>query len=168
MEELIASGLVEGVFDLTPGEITRNWSTDRSAPGRSACAQPGSGASRKWSPLEGSILSSLVLQTPCQSPTAGAKLCAIRQPSPWYALCGGDGCSRRDYRRAALRVKGPAAVILPATSLRLVLDGGPTAPDPQADRAFIRALKKHISPKVEVIEIDAHLNDPELARKQSS
>ena len=36
--------------------------------------------------------------------------------------------------------------------------------EPESDRLFLEALKKHLDPDIEVIEVDTHINTPEFAR----
>ncbi|MDZ7700260.1 MAG: Tm-1-like ATP-binding domain-containing protein [Deltaproteobacteria bacterium] len=35
--------------------------------------------------------------------------------------------------------------------------------DPASDQAFVDALKKHLDPEIEIIEVDTHINTPEFA-----
>jgi uncharacterized protein (UPF0261 family) len=37
--------------------------------------------------------------------------------------------------------------------------------DPKGDYAFLEALKANLKPSIELIEVDAHINDPEFAEK---
>lgn len=59
------------------------------------------------------------------------------------------------------RAKGPTAVVIPLVGW-IEGDRHPKSPfhDPEGGRAFSQALKSKLKPEVEVIEIDAHINDP--------
>jgi uncharacterized protein (UPF0261 family) len=69
-------------------------------------------------------------------------------------------------RRLARRLNagaGSRTVVLPLRGLSAV--SGPGAPlhDPEADEALFAAVRAELSPDVELVEIDAHINDPEVA-----
>ncbi len=36
--------------------------------------------------------------------------------------------------------------------------------DPAADKAFIDELRRHLDPKIEILEVNADINSPEFAR----
>jgi len=58
------------------------------------------------------------------------------------------------------RAIGPVKVLLPLRGWSEAdQEGGPLY-DPQADRAFGEEMKKCLKPQIEVVEVDAHLNDP--------
>ncbi len=58
------------------------------------------------------------------------------------------------------RATGPVAVVLPLRSFSRLDEPGGLFYDPEGRKALVESLKQHISPKVEVVEIDAHINDP--------
>lgn len=45
----------------------------------------------------------------------------------------------------------------------LSVEGG-ALHDPDVDKVFTEELKKHLNPDIEVVEVDAHINDPEFAK----
>ncbi len=58
------------------------------------------------------------------------------------------------------RATGPVAVVLPLQGVsELDQPGGPWY-DPDGREALANSFKQHIEPKVEVVEIDANINDP--------
>lgn len=61
------------------------------------------------------------------------------------------------------RAKGPTKVAIPLQGLSAA--GHKTGPlhDPERDRVLFGSLKSHLRPEIEVIEVDAHINDPEFA-----
>ena len=63
------------------------------------------------------------------------------------------------------RAKGPVAVLLPLKGVSAIdAEGGPFhAPD--ADAAYIRALKDTLDPRIPLVELDAHINDDAFAQK---
>jgi uncharacterized protein (UPF0261 family) len=73
------------------------------------------------------------------------------------ALAVADRLNR--YRNKA-RVKA----VVPLRGLSsLSVAGGPLH-DPVADAAFVSALKSHLDPDIEIVEVDADINDPVFAR----
>jgi uncharacterized protein (UPF0261 family) len=63
------------------------------------------------------------------------------------------------------RALGPTVLLIPTRGFSSRDEPGAPFYDPQAGRALIRALKKNIEPKIEVIELDMHLNDPAFAQE---
>jgi uncharacterized protein (UPF0261 family) len=62
------------------------------------------------------------------------------------------------------RSKGPVAVYIPLRGFSAVDAEGQPFFDPEADRAFVEALKNSLPPRIPVIERDMHINDPSFAR----
>jgi len=61
--------------------------------------------------------------------------------------------------------KGPVVAILPLQAFGWFAMQGQPLHDPESDQAFIRAFKNAVSPRVEIIEMDTHINDPLLGEK---
>ncbi|MGB9629257.1 MAG: UPF0261 family protein, partial [Thermodesulfobacteriota bacterium] len=57
------------------------------------------------------------------------------------------------------RAKGPTAMIIPMKGF----GGGGWTIDPKLIPVFINTLRENLKPEVEVIEFDAHINDPSFA-----
>jgi uncharacterized protein (UPF0261 family) len=58
------------------------------------------------------------------------------------------------------RATGPVAVVLPLRGVSQFDEPGGMFYDPEGREALVQSLKQHIAPKVEVVEIDANINDP--------
>ena len=58
---------------------------------------------------------------------------------------------------------GPAAVLVPLRGLSAIDVEGGVFYDPDADTALFEALRTNLAPRVELIEVDAHINDPAFA-----
>lgn len=58
---------------------------------------------------------------------------------------------------------GPVTVLLPTRAISIISAEGQPFHDPAADEALFAAIKSHLSPQVELIEIYAEINDPEFA-----
>ena len=73
------------------------------------------------------------------------------------------------------RAKGPTALVIPLRGfsnldrdggpMGITLDGMPVRPwyYPEANRAFVQAAKSNLT-RGELVEVDAHINDPEFAQ----
>jgi uncharacterized protein (UPF0261 family) len=63
--------------------------------------------------------------------------------------------------------QGPAAVFLPRKGVSAIdIEGGPFY-DSEADARCFEALKKNLSPGVELVEEESHINDPEFAERMA-
>ena len=65
--------------------------------------------------------------------------------------------------RKLARAKGPTAVYIPLGGFSAIDAPGQPFFDPDADRAFVEALKRNLPPHIPVIEKEAHINDPSFA-----
>ena len=61
--------------------------------------------------------------------------------------------------------QGPSAVAIPLQGFSDRNRAGDVFYDPEGDGAFISALKKRLSPRIRVVEVDAHINDEVFASK---
>ncbi|MFQ5711669.1 MAG: Tm-1-like ATP-binding domain-containing protein [Candidatus Geothermarchaeales archaeon] len=58
---------------------------------------------------------------------------------------------------------GPVVVVVPLRGMSMYNVKGGALYDPEADEAFLTSLKNNIDPRIEVVEVDAHINDPIFA-----
>lgn len=61
------------------------------------------------------------------------------------------------------RAQGPTALLVPLRGVSMIDAEGAVFYDPVADAALFEALRAHLEPQVELIEVDAHINDPAFA-----
>jgi uncharacterized protein (UPF0261 family) len=59
----------------------------------------------------------------------------------------------------ANRAAGPVAVVIPLRGFSEASRRGAPLHDPQADQAFVRALKKNLDDRIRVIEVDCNINE---------
>jgi len=69
----------------------------------------------------------------------------------------------KNIAERANKATGPVAVIIPLRGFSEASKKGAPLYDPEADRAFINALKENLEEKVKFIEVDCHINDDEFA-----
>jgi uncharacterized protein (UPF0261 family) len=62
------------------------------------------------------------------------------------------------------RATGPAAVVLPLLGVSRHDAPGGESYDPEGREALTESLKQHIAPKVEVVEVEANINDPAFSQ----
>lgn len=65
----------------------------------------------------------------------------------------------------ANRAVGPVAIVIPLRGFSSVDAEGQHFYDPQADAAFARVIKNSVKKKVDIIEVNAHINDVRFAQK---
>jgi len=60
------------------------------------------------------------------------------------------------------RAKGPLTLFIPLRGTSQYAGTGAVFFDPEADEALINSIEAHLDPGVEVVKIDAHINDPDF------
>jgi uncharacterized protein (UPF0261 family) len=58
------------------------------------------------------------------------------------------------------RARGPVALVVPLRGVSMIDTPGAPFFDPDADAALFGALRARLEPRIEVVEVDAHINDP--------
>jgi uncharacterized protein (UPF0261 family) len=58
---------------------------------------------------------------------------------------------------------GPVTVVVPLKGMSMYNKPGDPIYYPEADAAFLKSLKAHLDPKIKLVEVDAHINDPVFA-----
>lgn len=61
------------------------------------------------------------------------------------------------------QARGPTALLLPLRGVSMLDREGQPFHDPEADAALFAALREHVEPRVELMELDLHINDPAFA-----
>lgn len=62
------------------------------------------------------------------------------------------------------RAKGPAAVFLPVSGISAISAAGGVFYDPEADQALFDALRQGLEPRIDLVEMEAAINDPVFGR----
>jgi len=71
----------------------------------------------------------------------------------------------REVARKLNRSKGPVVILIPQKGWSSLDKEGMPFYDPEADQAFVHALKMNLDPKIPVVELDLHLNSREFAQE---
>jgi uncharacterized protein (UPF0261 family) len=71
----------------------------------------------------------------------------------------------RALAKRANSAKGPVAIVIPLQGFSAVDKQGQHFYDPEADAAFARVIKDAVKKKVDIIEVNAHINDVRFAKK---
>lgn len=165
MEELVAGGLADGVYDVTAGEMTAlvvggdfSAGPDRMrAAGQRGIPQvvaPGGVDFIIEGPLDRLPAKYRGRKVMVHTPT----ITLVRTSAEEMAAVG------RLIAERLAEARGPAAAILPLRAFGWFAMEGQPLHDPESDRAFIEAFKAHVPPGVEVVELDTHLNDPQVGQ----
>ena len=62
------------------------------------------------------------------------------------------------------KAQGPVVLVLPLRGVSMIDAEGQPFHDREADRVLFDTLRGHVGPNVRVVEVDAHINDPEFAQ----
>ncbi|MBN1139078.1 MAG: Tm-1-like ATP-binding domain-containing protein [Anaerolineae bacterium] len=162
MEELIDSGLFDGVFDVTPGEMMALVVDGlfSAGPGRMQAAgrlglpqvvAPGGLDFIIEGPLEETRYRGRKIMR--HTPTISLVRTSVDEMEQAARLIAG--------RLAAST--GPAAMILPLCGFGWFSRAGQPLYDPESDRAFVETFRALAPAGVQVVEMDTHLNDPAVA-----
>jgi uncharacterized protein (UPF0261 family) len=88
----------------------------------------------------------------------------------WYDFRSGVRTSKEEMKTLAQtmagklnRAQGPVKVVVPLRGWSEADEEGAPLHEPQTNQVFISALKRLLRPQIEVIEVDAHINEPEFA-----
>lgn len=166
MESLIESGMASGVFDVTTTEWADELVGGILSAGPTRCdAAAAAGVPTVLAP---GCLDMVNFGTPESVPErfAGRRFyrhnpqVTLMRTSP--AECAELG---RILAEKANRSRGPVAMLLPLRGVSVISAQGGAFHDPAADAALFDAIRKHLRPGVELIEVDATINDPEFAEK---
>jgi len=173
LDELIEEGKIYGVIDLTTSELVRTFIYPQTGfefihPPREDRLEP---AGRRGLPqviapggLDMHILHGTQETAPSQfkgrkslQHTSFALL--VRTTKNEMAKLGKVIADR------ANRATGPVAIVIPIRGFSAVDKEGRALYDPEADRAFIEAVRNNVQEQVEVVEVDAHINDDAFTEK---
>jgi uncharacterized protein (UPF0261 family) len=169
MEELIEEGLVNAVLDMTPHEIVDELFQGVHAGGPHRLEAAG----RKGIPQ---VVVTGCLDFILLGPIAGLEEKYKKRPMYFFNPAVTMVRMTLEERETVGRVMaeklnkatGPTRVLIPLKGFCMYCHPGEPLHDPEGDRMLIESLKKHLKPQIPVLEVDAHINDPEFADTAAS
>jgi len=168
MEDLIQNGLISGVLDLTPHELVAELFPEAYDvyspvnPGRLVAA------GRRGIPqviAPGGL--DYFVYGPLETVPVRFRERKIHHHNPYNVNVRVSEEELRVVGRVMAErlnsAKGPATVIIPLRGWTEWNKEGGELYDPSANNAFVTSLKKHIDARIQVVEVDCHMNDPVFA-----
>jgi uncharacterized protein (UPF0261 family) len=164
MEGLIDDGYVAGVVDVT----TTEWCDEVVGGVLSAGPERLSAAGRKGIPQVVSVgaLDMVNFGALDTVPQRFRQRNLYRHnPAVTLMRTTADECTTIGRRIAEQlnRSAGPTVLVLPMRGVSAIDSEGQPFQDAEADHALFAALRAHVAPRVRIIEVDAHINDPAFA-----
>lgn len=166
MEEMVRSGLVDAVIDLTPSEVTDElFGGVFSAGPRRLEAAAEAGIPQVIAPgALGQITFGASDTVPDRFKSDGRK---ILTHSPSVTIVRANAEESREIADAVadkiLRSSGPVAVVLPLGGLSDYEQPGAPLADDEADQALFSTLHRRLDGRVPVLDRDEDINSPEFA-----
>jgi len=166
MEDLIDAGLIQGVFDLTPHELTE----EVVGAGAYQPVNPGrlTTAGKKGIPQ---VVSTGGLEYLCFGPRESIPIRLRRRKTYMHNPYNANvKVSRKEMatvgRVMAERLNtatGPTTVMVPLKGWSVYGAPGEVLHDGTGNRILLTALREHLKKGIQLTEIDAHINDPAFA-----
>jgi uncharacterized protein (UPF0261 family) len=163
MEEMVEEGILNGVLDMTTHELMDELvgGLHRAGPSRLEAA------GRKGIPqvvVPGSIDFIVCGPEKFLQPEYRNRRYIAHNPSMTLVRASGEEMERVGKIMASKlnQAKGPTIVMIPLRGFSYPNRKGEALYDEEGNQAFLHALKENIA-GIKVIEIDAHINDPEFA-----
>lgn len=163
MEEMILEGFFQGVIDLAPGGVGEHYFGFM----RDAGPHRMESAGKAGLPQ---IISTCSVNhmTPAKSKYKPdyhrRRKYDLDKFRSWLRLSGDELKSVAGVFAEKLnRAKGPVRVLIPLKGWSSVDCSGNPTYDPEEDRIFARELRKGLDQEIQVIEVDANMEDPEFA-----
>jgi uncharacterized protein (UPF0261 family) len=163
MEEMISQGLFQGVIDLAPGGVGEHlFGFMRDA-----------GPNRMESAGKAGIpqiisMCSVNHMTPSKSRYKPEyherRKYDLDKYRTWIRLSPDELREVASAFREKLNLaKGPVKVLIPLRGWSSVDYPGNATHDPEEDRVFVEGLRKGLNPEIEILEVDANMEDPAFA-----
>ena len=164
MEELIEQGFFTAVLDMTTHEVTDELFDGIHAGGSHRLEAAG----KKGIPqivIPGCV--DFILQGALDSLPAKYKKRKVYYFNPAVTLVRASGDEMITIGKVMAdklnKATGPTAVVIPLGGFSMYCHKGEALYDPEADRAFIKTIKKYLRSQIKVVEVEAHINDPVFA-----
>lgn len=171
LDELIEEGKIAGVIDLTPSELVKMFIY--LPPGR--IPRPRSDrlelAGKRGLPqviAPGGLDMHILRCTPENVPSElKGRMLHKHAPATTLVRTSEKEAAKlgKIIAERANRVAGPVAIAIPMRGFSEVDREGQDLYDPKADRCFIKAVEENVAEQVEIVKVDANINDDRFAKK---
>lgn len=166
LEEMLEKGWIDGVIDLTANELIDlhiYCSPNRCKPRPNRLAIVGEKA-LPWIFTPGTLDFGFF---PINDPLFKNRKITMHSPVTFLVRTTAEEMKilGKAVAERANKAKGPVAIVIPLRGFSAVDKEGQELYDPIADNAFIDAVKENVEKHVNVVEVDAHINDKEFAEK---
>ena len=164
MESFVSDGLIEGTLDLTTTELADELVGGELTAGKDRLTAAGMHAVPQVVSL-GAL--DMVNFGPRESVPEKFRARRFYQHNPNVTLMRTtpeeNDALGKEIAQKASAAKGPTAVLVPLRGVSAIDREGQPFWWPEADKALFQSLRNWMSPRVELIEIDRHINDPAFA-----
>jgi uncharacterized protein (UPF0261 family) len=164
MEDMIREGAFKGVLDLNLHEIGDRWIGGLHAAIREDRLEAAGEQGLPQAVAPGSI--DYTVQGPVASLSDKMRIRKYFAHNPRFTLVRLLPDELRQVGKLVAqklnKAKGPVKVFLPLKGFSFPDRESLSNWDPEGDQAFVKALKQNLRPSIPVIELDAHINDPEF------
>jgi len=163
MEEMISQGLFQGVIDLAPGGVGEHLFGFMRDAGPNRMESAGKAGIPQ-------IISTCSVNhmTPAKSRYKPEyherRKYDLDKYRTWIRLSPGELKQvAAAFREKLNSAKGPIKVLIPLRGWSSVDSPGNATYDPDEDRGFVEALRGGLNPDIEILEVDANMEDPDFA-----
>jgi uncharacterized protein (UPF0261 family) len=159
MEELIASGLVDGLFDMTPGEMM---ALVVDGPFSAGPDRMGAAGRRGIPQVVAPGGLDFIIERPLEEARYPGRKIMRHTPTITLVRTTVDEMEKaaRLIAGCLSESTGPVAMILPLRGFGWFSREGEPLYDPDSDRAFVETFHALAPSKMRVVEMDTHINDP--------
>lgn len=174
MEELIEEGLFQGVMDIVPAGVSEELLGGNRAAGPNRLESAGKqGIPQIITPCGFDMLSCGPRERGDRGDplwvSKGIKNRKLFIPDTFRVQARTTPQELREIAREVAKKlnksKGPLAMLIPLKGWSSLDREGMPLYDPEANRAFVEELKIYLEPKIDLLELDLHLNTPEFAEE---
>ncbi len=163
MEEMVANGLFQGVVDLAPGGVGEHlFGFMRDAGPHRMEAAGNAGVPQIISTC--SVNHMTPSKRKYKPEYHDRRKYDLDKLRTWIRLSPGElEQVAAAFAEKLNRARGPVCVVLPQKGWSSVDYPGNATFDPEEDRVFLSVLEKDLNPEIEIIQVDANMEDPAFA-----
>ncbi len=163
LDELLEKGLISAVLDLTPYELINIHLMKTSLHTNRMAAANERGIPQIIVP---GGLDFLILACPINDVPEAYRQRQLYKHSPQVTLVRTNKTEATELGRVlaerANASKGPTIILFPLKGFSSIDKEGQAFFNPQVDQTLLASLRKNLNPSVEIIEVNAHINDEEF------